>query len=78
MKVMIKYFLILFLLFFGYGHQSPEQGVVDNDTDTLIVKKHKHPADPEEPPICEDLTIAECLEIIIPALWEREIERDCE
>ena len=52
--------------------------MVDNDTDTLIVKKHKHPADPEEPPICEDLTIAECLEIIIPALWEREIERDCE
>jgi hypothetical protein len=76
---MIKYFLILFLLFFGYGHQSTDQSMDSSDTDdTLIVKKHKHPADPEEPPICENITIAECLEIIIPVLWEREIERDCE
>ncbi len=78
MKAMIKYFLILPLLFAGYGNQIPEQDVVGNNIDTSIVTKHKHPADPEDPPICENLTVAECLEIIIPAIWDREVERDCE
>jgi len=75
---MSKYYLILILLLVGYGHQVTDQDIGINDMDTSVVKKHKHPADPEEPPICENLTIAECLEIIIPVLWDREVERDCE
>jgi len=75
---MSKYYLILILLLVGYGHQVTDQDIVVDDIDTSVVKKHKHPANPEEPPICENLTIAECLEIIIPALWDREVERDCE
>jgi len=69
----------LIILFVGFGYQSIDQEeVVVNDAETSVVKKHKHPASPEEPPICENLTIAECLEIIIPAIWDREVERDCE
>lgn len=65
------------MLFVGF-HLVIDQEVVVNDTETSVVKKHKHPASPEEPSICENLTIAECLEIIIPAIWDREVERDCE
>ena len=65
-------------MFVGFGYQAISQEAVVNDTETSVVKKHKHPDNPEEPSICENLTIVECLEIIIPAIWEREVERDCE
>ncbi len=78
MILMIKVFLLLVLLFSGCEDQKSDQGVVVKDTNTPIVPKHKHPLRDDEPAICENLSVAECLTIIIPAIWDREVERDCE
>ena len=75
---MIKYFLILFLLFSGCEDQKDNENVIVKDANTSTMHKHKHPLQDDDPAICENLTMIECLEIIIPALWDREVERDCE
>ncbi|CAC9530474.1 hypothetical protein [uncultured Gammaproteobacteria bacterium] len=40
------------------------------------LEKHKHQK-LDEPSICAELSVSECLRIIIPAIWDGEIERDC-
>ena len=74
---MIRVFLFLVVLISGCEEQadSPQQSL--KDANTPSVPKHKHPAHPNDPPICENLSVSECLTIIIPAIWDQEIERDC-
>ncbi len=77
MNTMIKVFLLLVLLFSGCEDQKNDQNVVVKDTNTSTMQKHKHPLGTDEPAICENLSVAECLAIIIPAIWDREVEKDC-
>jgi len=77
MNTMIKFFLLLVLLFSGCEDQKKDQNVVVKDTNTSTMQKHKHPLGADEPAICENLSVAECLAIIIPAIWDREVEKDC-
>ena len=77
MSAMIKVFLLLVLFFSGCEDQKNDQNGVVKDTNTPTMKKHKHPLGDDEPAICENLSVAECLTIIIPAIWDREVERDC-
>lgn len=74
---MIRVFLLLVVFISGCEEQadSPQQSLKDSNTST--VPKHKHPAHPNDPPICENLSVIECLTIIIPAIWDQEVERDC-
>jgi hypothetical protein len=82
MKIMIRYFFLLVLLLFGFDNQKTFRDSVSNGSNAIVqevdkpMKKHLHPVK-EEPPICENLTVAECLTIIIPAIWDREVEKDC-
>jgi len=39
-------------------------------------EKHKHQR-MDESSICAEISVSECLRIIIPAIWDREIEQDC-
>lgn len=75
---MIRFFLLLVLLFSGCEDQKSDQNAVVKGTSTSTMPKHKHPLQDYEPAICENLTVVECLTIIIPAIWDREVERDCE
>ena len=77
MNTMIKVFLLLVLLFSGCEDQKGSQNEVVKDANTSTVQKHKPPLKDDEPAICENLSVAECLTIIIPAIWDREVERDC-
>ncbi|HAD99698.1 MAG TPA: hypothetical protein DCG46_02390 [Gammaproteobacteria bacterium] len=77
MNAMIKVFLLLVLLFSGCEDQKNDQNVVVKDTNTPTMQKHKHPPGADEPAICENLSVAECLTIIIPTIWDREVEKDC-
>ncbi|EEZ80385.1 MAG: hypothetical protein Sup05_0821 [uncultured Candidatus Thioglobus sp.] len=82
MSVMIRYFLLLVLLLFGFDAQKSDQSVAVQEDSVVVqqsdkdVKKQSYP-EKEEPAICENLTVAECLTIIIPAIWDREVEKDC-
>ena len=73
---MFKILLLLSLLMSGCEDQEHASDEVLKPT-TLIApeKQTHHKAD--EPPICAKLSVDECLRIIIPAIWEREVDRDC-
>jgi PBP1b-binding outer membrane lipoprotein LpoB len=77
MNTMIKVFLLLVFLFSGCEDQKNGQNEVVKNTNESTMQKHKHPLGDDEPAICENLSVAECLTIIIPAIWDREVERDC-
>ncbi len=70
---MIKVFIILALFLSGCENQNP----VLKKSDTSTMKKHHHPSAPEESAICAELSVEECLRIIIPAIWDLEVEKDC-
>ncbi|MCH9646262.1 MAG: hypothetical protein K0U08_06430 [Proteobacteria bacterium] len=74
---MIKFFIILALFLSGCEDQIDDQNSVLKELNTPFIKKHRHPPAPEDPPICAELSVAECLRIIIPAIWDQEVERDC-
>ncbi|MDG2394725.1 hypothetical protein [Candidatus Thioglobus sp.] len=73
---MLKILLLLSFLLSGCEDQKQAPDEVLKPT-TLIApeKQTHHKAD--ESPICAQLSVNECLRIIIPAIWEREVERDC-
>ncbi len=81
-NIMLKYFLLFLLLLSGCEDQKTTQDITLKENNTTIeqndqaTKKNNHPAK-EEPAICENLSVAECLTIIIPTIWDREVEKDC-
>jgi len=71
---MLKYVLILFLFISGCEDtKDPQDDIVKP---TSKVNSQTNNIDNNKP-ICQDSSVSKCLEIIIPALWDREIERDC-
>ncbi|WPE16038.1 hypothetical protein R5P06_05675 [Candidatus Thioglobus autotrophicus] len=71
---MIKIFIILALLLSGCEDQKNDQNPVLKEPATSIIKKHRHPPAPEEPAICAELSVMECLRIIIPAIWDQVVQ----
>lgn len=71
---MAKWIFLGVLLLSGCEQAEPvQEAVVKSES----VPSSMENTSKEEPPICQNLSIAQCLETIIPALWSREIERDC-
>ncbi len=68
--------LLLTLFLASCEDQKNSQSATVREKEVIVVPKHKHQK-LDEPAICADLSVAECLRIIIPAIWDREIERDC-
>ncbi len=68
--------LLLSILVVGCEDQRDSQSATVREKDSVVVPKHKHQK-LDEPAICAELSVSECLRIIIPAIWDREIERDC-
>ncbi len=73
---MVKILLLMAVFVSGCEDQINAQNDVVKQSPVPSVEKHKHQK-LDEPAICADVSIAECLRIIIPAIWDREIERDC-
>ncbi|HIM58150.1 MAG TPA: hypothetical protein EYJ00_02365 [Gammaproteobacteria bacterium] len=74
---MIKIFALLLVLLTSCEDQKNDQNGVVKDTSEPVMQKHKHPLGTDDPAICANLSVAECLTIIIPAIWDLEVERDC-
>jgi len=72
---MLKILLLLSFLLSGCEDQKNASEVL-KPTTLIAPEKHTHHK-ADEPPICAQLSVDECLRIIIPAIWEREVERDC-
>ncbi len=76
MSVMIKVLLLTAFLLSSCEDQVGEDHAYVKPGSEQMIKKHKHQK-LEEPSICAELSVNECLRIIIPAIWDREVERDC-
>ena len=73
--MVFKYLFILSLVFFSACSEqdTPKQAVTKaQPPEKVSVDKEK-----ENTPICLNLSITECLTVIIPAIWDREVEKDC-
>ena len=71
---MAKWIFLGVLLLGGCEQGEPVQKAVAKSESILAPSENTRK---EELPICQNLSIAQCLETIIPALWSREVERDC-
>ncbi len=73
--MVFKYLLILSMLFFSACSEqdTPKQAV----TKAQVPEKVSVDQEKESAPICANLSVTECLTIIIPAIWDREVEKDC-
>ncbi len=74
--LMNKFIVLTLLLLSGCEDQKDTNDATLKQAAPITVEKHKHQK-LDEPSICAELSVTECLRIIIPAIWDREIERDC-
>ncbi len=73
---MIKILFLSLLLLSGCEDQKNTTDITLKPSVPIAPEKHKQQK-LDEPAICAELSVAECLRIIIPAIWDREVERDC-
>ena len=72
MNSMIKYLILLVLLFASCEDRLSGQNSPIKDTNTSTTSKHPHPME-EKPPLCENLSVTECLDAIIPYFYDRDV-----
>jgi hypothetical protein len=73
---MLKILLLMLFLLSGCEDQKNSSDATLKVMTPIVPEKHKHQK-LDEPAICAELSVSECLRIIIPAIWDREVERDC-
>ena len=72
MNLMIKYLLLLVLFFASCEDRLSGQNSPIKETNISTINKHPHPME-KKPPLCENLSVTECLESIIPYFYDRDV-----